>query len=407
MEGKVLLAIGGCVVVAAVTYILQGGKKTGHKKKKQLGVPGLVNNGNTCYLNSVLQALASVSTFLSWIEIISEEHENQNKLGKLTSEMLTFMHILNQSCFEQKVYDASVIFQTLSSHGWVISREQQDAHEIFQVLISTLADEQQHASQMTWNSVLSSQDMLAIHDESIVLRSGVRASKVQRKSLSPFSGLFGNQMWCKTCSYKYPVKFDSFDTVSLSLSSSFQFCSITLEALIRDFMCSEVLESFQCSGCGEVNGEKTSLLKKLSIGKLPQCLCFHINRTYWQNGSAYKNNTFVTFSECLDIKPYCYNSSKINDEILRVSSLCSSKSTDEKCKTSQSRWMVNTSYTLVAVIIHLGVVEKGHYLTFRKVNDTWYFISDNNTRVAPLSHVLHSNPYILFYERTMLADNEE
>ena len=38
MEGKVLLAIGGCAVVAAVTYILQGGKKTGHKKKEQLGI---------------------------------------------------------------------------------------------------------------------------------------------------------------------------------------------------------------------------------------------------------------------------------------------------------------------------------------------------------------------------------
>jgi hypothetical protein len=35
-------------------------------------------------------------------------------------------------------------------------------------------------------------------------------------------------------------------------------------------MCSEVLESFQCSGCGRKDGEnhKTRLLKKLSIGKV-------------------------------------------------------------------------------------------------------------------------------------------
>ncbi|CAB4033820.1 ubiquitin carboxyl-terminal hydrolase 30-like isoform X2, partial [Paramuricea clavata] len=197
------------------------------------------------------------------------------------------------------------------------------------------------ASQKTWNSVLFDQDTMGIHDESIVLRSGVKASKVQRKLWSPFVGLFANQLSCKTCSYKYPVKFDSFDTVSLSLSSSFQFASVALQGLIRNFMCSEVLESFQCSGCGRKDGEnhKTRLLKKLSIGKLPQCLCFHINRTYWQNnGVPYKNNTFVTFSESLNTEPYLYTHNKVDHKIPRMSGLCSSQdiSTEEQRTTPHS-----------------------------------------------------------------------
>ncbi|CAB4011295.1 hypothetical protein pdam_00025842 [Paramuricea clavata] len=50
-----------------------------------------MNLGNTCYLNSVLQALASVSAFVSWIKMCSDENKNQQKIGKLTSELSKFM----------------------------------------------------------------------------------------------------------------------------------------------------------------------------------------------------------------------------------------------------------------------------------------------------------------------------
>jgi hypothetical protein len=35
--------------------------------------------------------LASVSSFVSWIRIIGEKQKHQQKLGKLTSEILKFM----------------------------------------------------------------------------------------------------------------------------------------------------------------------------------------------------------------------------------------------------------------------------------------------------------------------------
>lgn len=45
---------------------------------------------------------------------------------------------------------------------------------------------------------------------------------------------------------------------------------------------------------------------------MPQCLCFHINRTYWQNnGVPYKDDTFVQFSEILNIEQYLYK--RMND----------------------------------------------------------------------------------------------
>ena len=82
----------------------------------------------------------------------------------------------------------------------------------------------------------------------------------------------------------------------------------------------------------------TYLITRCNLFQLPQCLCFHINRTYWQNnGVPYKNNTFVSFSEILNIKPYLYTNSKV--ESPRLLGLCSSGDslTKERLVTSQSR----------------------------------------------------------------------
>ena len=41
--------------------------------------------------------------------------------------------------------------------------------------------------------------------------------------------------------------------------------------------------------------------------QLPQCLCIHIQRTYWHsNGIPYKNDTFIRFPEFLNLGPFMY-----------------------------------------------------------------------------------------------------
>ena len=45
----------------------------------------------------------------------------------------------------------------------------------------------------------------------------------------------------------------------------------------------------------------------LFFPQLPQCLCIHIQRTYWHtNGIPYKNNAFIKFPEFLDMEPFLY-----------------------------------------------------------------------------------------------------
>ena len=62
-------------------------------------------------------------------------------------------------------------------------------------------------------------------------------------------------------------------------------------------------------------------------------------------------------------------------------------------------------YNLRAVIVHMGAVDSGHFVTYRQhldsTNVKWFFTSDSFVRAASLEEVLGSCPYMLFYEKSL------
>jgi len=66
-----------------------------------------------------------------------------------------------------------------------------------------------------------------------------------------------------------------------------------------------------------------------------------------------------------------------------------------------------TSYRLTAVVVHLGDVSSGHFVTFRRAPSLngqrfpsdWLYTSDLCVRRATLSEVLASDAYMLLYEK--------
>jgi len=66
-----------------------------------------------------------------------------------------------------------------------------------------------------------------------------------------------------------------------------------------------------------------------------------------------------------------------------------------------------TSYRLTAVVVHLGDVLSGHFVTFRRAPSLngqrfpsdWLYTSDLCVRRATLSEVLASDAYMLLYEK--------
>ena len=58
-------------------------------------------------------------------------------------------------------------------------------------------------------------------------------------------------------------------------------------------------------------------------------------------------------------------------------------------------------YRLQSVIVHIGEVNKGHFITYRRDTkaDDWVLSSDECTKFVSKQSVLLSNAYLLFYER--------
>ena len=63
------------------------------------------------------------------------------------------------------------------------------------------------------------------------------------------------------------------------------------------------------------------------------------------------------------------------------------------------------TYSLMAVLVHLGEVNSGHYVTYRWLpGQQWLFTSDTDTRLVPQAEVLRSQAYMLLYQRQRQRD---
>ncbi|XP_068679473.1 ubiquitin carboxyl-terminal hydrolase 30-like isoform X1 [Montipora foliosa] len=428
MDGRTLTIFAAAAAIGASFYVLLApdGKKKKTRIRRDLP-PGLMNLGNTCFMNSILQGMAFLPSFISWLQDFSADYGDDKPLTTLAMELKKILKALNNG----RIEDDDIIFpdpvlRALNSHGWVIPTEQQDAHEFFHVLSSTLDEEVgEIPGVMNLSDIVTVENSELADDNSMIHRNKVPLSKDCSKRQLPFHGLLASQLVCKRCETKCPVKFDSYDSLSLSLPSVFQI-GLTLEDLLGAFVCSETVDSVDCRGCGPQNSAqsassvRTTFVKRLTFGKLPQCLCIHIQRTYWHtNGIPYKNNLFVKFPEFLDMEPFLYE--PLDQSSFKRSKLATVKN-GELHTIASADWngylddlvtsLVKTNkrsssraiYKLMAVVVHMGSVDDGHYITYRRYvteqASKWLYTSDELVETSTRDQVLSSCAYMLFYERT-------
>ena len=117
---------------------------------------GIPNYGQTCFLNSILQSLASLEPFLLYLERL----QNAKAGGTSTSSVAHNLYILLQTVNGQREgkVDPRFLLKTISKkHAQFRSaaREQQDAHELLQALIDLLADEGDASAVSSGQSLMS------------------------------------------------------------------------------------------------------------------------------------------------------------------------------------------------------------------------------------------------------------
>lgn len=445
----------GLAFAFAGGYIFWGPSEKPKKRRKDV-IPGLQNVGNTCFLNAVLQALAACSVFITWLKYCTSKKNENDSLASALLQVLRDLNWQSSQTYDGEVHSPTKVIEALRARRWVISNEEQDAHELFHVLTTTLEEDFSAAPRVL--SLLEVGKLERLNDNpracvSVLQKSFIPSSSNQMlKYSSPTRGLLASQLKCKRCGNRYPVRYDNFDSISLVIPTP-HWGQLTLQDCLQQFISCELVEDVVCAVCTQrqpvTSGEgspaaetKTTFIKQLSFGKLPECLCIHIQRTVWlTNGIPMKCFDHVAFPEVLAMDDYVYNgceSNKRDGAKFPWARLIGGSSPQDNCSPvvpnvcSQAAFPVSPAifnsfqnaktfsstvgsqksvgsgehmYLLKAVIVHLGDVFSGHFISYRRgpvdghAQHKWFFTSDLTIKEVPFSEVLQSCAYMLFYEK--------
>ena len=317
---------------------------------KKLYYPGLRNIGNSCYLNCILQALASARPVLIANETLHTR--------PFILELHGLLSVLNTPQTYATSYDAKIL---VSQMGGVLNGEQQDAHELLQAILSVLSKD------IMKNR---SSDSLGVEDLRIPSISHTYSSSSGAFSKEyhhiPWEGILMTKIQCTCCG-----------KTSGSGTRAIDFSILTLQladTLIDSFhttFAPDHLSGYQCANCLLTDG----CYKIEGIVRWPKILILHLQRSIASGGMLVKDDRYVKF-------PLIF--SNWNWQCYQII-------IEQKCP----------SYKLCAIVEHLGSLGGGHYVTYRRVNgDAWLCCSDTSITAVPLARVLRANAYILLYTKS-------
>jgi len=333
---------------------------------------GFENYGNTCYCNSVLQALyfclplrerilnhffqhgmphldyrddQDETLLISFCDLFYSIHSQKKKVG-----------VLGPKKFIQKLRSENSLFR---------SGMQQDAHEFLNYLLNEIA------------SLLEKQKRLSQRDLFRDTNSHGGNTFVHRI----FEGILTNETKCLCCE-NVTSKDESFLDLSVDIEQN---TSIT--QCLKQFSATEMLhgrDKFWCDNCNN----KQEAQKRIKIKRLPNVLVLHLKRfKYIEQTQRYKKLAYrVVF-------PFELRLQNTTDDARNPERL----------------------YQLFAIVIHLGSgPNQGHYISIIKSNGRWLLFDDENIELVDendikisfgftdemMAHYLQraDSSYLLFYQ---------
>ncbi|GJQ09549.1 hypothetical protein GpartN1_g1340.t1 [Galdieria partita] len=419
------------------------------------GLCGLLNLGNSCYMNSILQVMLHTSPLKQYF--LSDYHRSNCSFSRNIQEcaacalddlfMKGFQESFEKDLPEREALSPQFILEIIWRHcDSLASYAQHDAHEFFITFVNVL---RQHICGDGGLPKKESDEM-----------------KLNGKKIIDhlFSGVIESHVYCGSCK-RYSATLEDYFDISLDLNNASQVekeemeCNEsirTLQECLTYFTSPEELDNGITRYCDYCQ-QNTSFYKRVAIQRLPQILCFHLKR--FQHGLDGKGVSSKVESEIgfpihsLDMSRYI--SSRIlggnqlsqssipperesenavefvsnGKQQVEVSSMkneltlletkessCNHSTKDPLqreevncCPNMSKTWNVQSDnepfqeeifYDLYAVVNHIGKIDHGHYITLIREQNSWFKCDDEVVSLdsfSTSSDAHSSQAYLLFY----------
>ncbi|XP_056594220.1 ubiquitin carboxyl-terminal hydrolase 12A [Paramisgurnus dabryanus] len=296
---------------------------------------GLVNFGNTCYCNSVLQALYFCRPFRE--KILAYRSQPRRKENLLTCLADLFHSIANQKRKVGVIPPKKFITRLRKENELFDNYMQQDAHEFLNYLLNTIADLLQEERKQDKQNGKLANGTLDSQNNNSTPPSSTWVHEI-------FQGTLTNETRCLTCETISSKDEDFLDlSVDVEQNTSITHC-------LRGFSNTETLCSEYKYYCEECRS-KQEAHKRMRVKKLPMILALHLKRfKYMEQLQRYTKLSYrVVFP--LELRLFNTSGDATNPERL---------------------------YDLVAVVVHCGSgPNRGHYIAIVKSHDFWLLFDDD------------------------------
>jgi ubiquitin C-terminal hydrolase len=336
---------------------------------------GFANLGNTCFLNSVLQALRKCSPLTDYFTTgVKIPVRNQSKKLRITDtyrELLAEIDTQKDGCIVPRKF-LSALWETVQEcdDDWFRPRQQADSAECLQYLLEGIHDSLYRHVRITVQG-----EPRNARETEIVKAFNSWASffgKEYSIIVEKFYGQSQISIQCQTCK-TVSTRYEPWLMLKAPIPGGDKEGSAvpTLYDCLKENFASEEIPDYSCEVCKS----KQSATKQERISKLPTILI-------------------------LTLKRFTNHGNKIRGKISW--DLESTRFTDwtafQRCPFSESKRY--SEFRTFAVIEHQGSAQGGHYHMFaRGSNESWNNYDDCSVSLnVPDTRIISADSYILFLE---------
>ncbi|KDE05592.1 hypothetical protein MVLG_04087 [Microbotryum lychnidis-dioicae p1A1 Lamole] len=353
-----------------------------------VGLTGLRNLGNTCYMNSTIQCLSAAIPFARYFKDRSYQRDINftNPLGTRGALADAVSELIRAIWAQQYMFLSPVTFRENICRFAPQFRgsDQHDAQEFLGFLLDGLHEDlnyvtnkpapiemtpdREHDLETLPPQLMSDRewDIYKMRNDSFVVQC--------------FQGQFRNQLKCLTCG-KTSTTYNTFMPLSIPIPSGRGITKTTLYECIQGFVREEILDKDDAWFCPRCKTNRKAT-KKLSLSRLPPILVIHLKRFSFHGPFSDKIETFVQYPLFgLDL------TTLIPPPLMDMRSNASSSKVPPK----------GYVYDLFGVTNHYGNLSSGHYTAYVRNGRDWYNIGDSKvTPVDPRIVEGNKSAYILY-----------